>query len=181
MRKERKYMNGRRLTGVAALALAVWAGLAAGGRNTYAYLTAREAKDNLITLCDNKISLEEEYEPPGTLEPGTSFRKKPILRNLSMVPCLVRAKVSFSSLEAEEFCSLLGQGEGWSLGGDGYFYYADPLAYGECTTPLFSEVQIEAEADPAIVEAALPFDIYVYGESVYDGEDAWEKVKGGEG
>ena len=93
----------------------------------------------------------------------------------------MRAKVSFSSLEAEHLCSFLGQGEGWSLGGDGYYYYADPLSYGECTTPLFSQVQIEAEASPEEVEAALPFDIFVYGESVSSGEGAWEKVKGGEG
>lgn len=177
--KEREIMTSGRLRRAALLAAALL-GTFFPGRTAMGYLTADAARDNLISLAESRISVEETYDPPGTLEPGQRFVKAPRVKNLSAVPVSVRVRVSFSSGEAAALCRLDGFSGDWTRGADGYFYFGHALAPGEETPPLFSEVAVEETATPEEIQEALPFDIYVYAESVLAGEGAWEKA-GGEG
>ena len=57
---------------------------------TYAYLIANDSVSNEFTIGENKIEIEEEYDPPEKLTPGIEINKKPSVKNTGNLYCYVR-------------------------------------------------------------------------------------------
>ena len=132
---------------------------------TYAYLIAQDRAANTFTVADTKITVEEEFEPPKKLEPGVDFTKAPTVKNMGIIPCFVRMRADFSSLDAANFSEIRGlDTTNWIYNStDDYYYYQHLLQPGDSTTALFTSIKIRNDASPA---AMIDFDISVYAESV---------------
>lgn len=158
---------------VAVLASALFCGVGAGV--SYAYLTAKDAAVNQFRASSVDIGIEETFEPPGELRPGTVIKKSPKVRSRSDTDCYVRMSARFTDSRAESACEPLGIREGWQQKEDGYYYWTAPLRPGEATGALFDSVRVRPDA-PSIP----PFDILVYAEAVYCNgktmEKAWEDM-----
>lgn len=130
----------------------------------YAYFTYRASAENTIVLGYNKIALNENYEPPLTMEKGISFKKEPYVTNTGNVDCYVRVKSVVSDSRVEADLSIDYNNEDYEYNSeDGYWYYKNVLKPGESTEKLFTTVSIAEDADDLILDG---FDIYVYAESV---------------
>lgn len=136
---------------------------------TYAYLIANDSVQNEFTVGENKIEVEEEYDPPKKLEPGIVIPKKPRVKNTGNLPCFVRMRADFSDSAAKEFCEELDiDTVNWEYEADGYYYYKKLLPPGESTTELFKQLKIKTvkENGDALTEADLiDFDVLVFAES----------------
>lgn len=154
----------------AALLLGVGAGV------SYAYLTAQDDAANQFEAASVDVDIQEDFDPPDEVKPGMAIPKSPRVYSSSDVDCYVRAMVHFSSSDAQKCCEPLAINEGWSDGGDGYYYWENPLPPGESTGTLFDSVTIRQDAE----EEIPPFEILVYAEAVQCGglsrEEAWEKT-----
>lgn len=153
---------------------------------TYAYLIANDSVANEFTIGENKIDVEEEYDPPEKLEPGKVIIKKPSAKNTGNLSCFVRMRAEFSDSAAKELCEELDiDTVNWEYdSSDGYYYYKKLLNPGESTTNLFTKVVIKTEkADGTNLTDAdmLDFDILVFAESCqhedHDGECADNEYK----
>ena len=113
------------------------------GAVTYAYLTDDDVKQNEIRAAENKVHIEEEFEPPEDPQPGDVIVKKPWVVNDSKIPVYVRIRVCFSDSRGESQCEPLQIHRKWSLQEDGYYYYENVLAAGEKTEPLFESIQLK--------------------------------------
>lgn len=134
--------------------------------NVQAYLTDDDGKDNVLLATENQVTVLEEFDPPSQIVPGTSFTKKPVVRNDSREDCYVRVRIAFSEEKAREVCEPLQTDPFWILREDGFWYYKEPLRYQECTTPVFSEVKFREDISKDEIDAVLPFELSVYVESV---------------
>lgn len=137
---------------------------------TYAYLIANDSVQNEFTVGENKIDVEEEYDPPEKLEPGTVITKKPSAKNTGNLSCFVRMRADFSDSAAKELCEELKiDTVNWEYdSSDGYYYYKKLLNPNDSTTNLFTEVVIKTEkADGTALtdEDMIDFDILVFAES----------------
>jgi hypothetical protein len=88
--------------------------------------------------------------------------KAPRVHSESDTDCFVRIRVVFTE-DADWLCEPLSIHEGWSSGGDGYYYWKEALSPGQDTAPLFETVKFREDIDEADI---TPFDILVYSESV---------------
>ena len=150
-----------------------------------AYLTDMQEKDNILVAADTKIHIDEEFIPPQDPAPGTWFVKEPRIVNDSASACRVRARICFSSLESETCCLPIEVNESWRPADDGFIYYTRLLEGGQTSDPLFSRVAFREDISEEDLQAALPFEIYVYAEAaacagVEDGR-VWTRMDGGEG
>lgn len=151
------------------------------GAVTYAYLTDDDVKQNEIRAAENKVHIEEEFEPPKDPQPGDVIVKKPWVVNDSKIPVYVRIRVCFSDSRGESQCEPLQIHRKWSRQEDGYYYYENVLAAGEKTEPLFERIQLKPDL---IKEEICPFDLLVYTESVQaygftNAETAFAALDGG--
>lgn len=133
------------------------------GATAYAYLTDEENAVNEIGIAQIDTPIQEEFEPPPDPDPGDVITKKPCVENVSAVEVYVRASVRFSDSDAEKQCEPLKINAGWSLAGDGYYYYSQKLLPGEKTSSIFDEVTLKSGIAK---EDQLPFELLVYAESV---------------
>ena len=159
---------------VALVLLAACQPLPGGGVCVQAYLTGHDEARNQIRLCEHQISIEEEYEPPDTVEPGVLIPKSPVIRNDSITPCQVRVRVAFSSAKAQALCEELVVNPHWNPSGDGLYDYDLPVPPGGSTEPVFSYVQIRSDLTQEEIDEACPFEIYVYAEALAWGQQAGE-------
>ena len=140
------------------------------------YTDAKEAKND-FTVGQVNVVIEEEFNPPKVLEPGTVFTKKPIVLNNGNMECYVRAKIAFSDESVKSYTSLDLNTEKWIYNNaDGYYYYTQKLGVNERTIAPFTQVSISNTVNPADVSA---FELFVYAEAVEardftDYMDAWE-------
>lgn len=161
---------------------ALLACLAVGGTITvtYAYLTDQDRADNEISVTENEIHIEEEFEPPDDPKPGSVITKSPVIVNDSAVSVYVRMSAKFSNSAAEGFCIPPEIHDRWQKNTDGYYYYDTALSPGEKTVPLFEKIIIR---DDVSQEELTPFDVLVYAESVQayelSREAAWSLFAGG--
>lgn len=73
----------------------------AGG--TYAYFTdTTDKKENVFTVGNVDIELEEKWEEPGTVVPGKSYEKSPWIENKGANDAWVRMRVTVSDAAAFE-------------------------------------------------------------------------------
>lgn len=142
---------------------------------TFAYLTDADLAENKVSLAENEIHIEEEFDPPKEVVPGTVITKAPRIVNDSSIPVYVRMAVHFTDSAAEAFCEPFLIDSGWELRTDGYYYYKNYLSPGQKTSALFTSVKIKADT---AAEDLIPFDILVYAESVQavgmEAEEAWK-------
>lgn len=159
---------------VAVLAAALLLGVGAGV--SYAYLTAEDNAKNQFQVSSVDIHVDENFDPPPDVVPGQVITKAPCVVSSSDKDCYVRVAVHFSDSAAEGFCEPLVINSGWSDGGDGYYYWGNPLPPGQKTGTLFDSVKIRQDAGNKLA----PFEILVYAEAVLsDGlsmKEAWEKT-----
>lgn len=124
-----------------------------------AYLISVANQTNSFTVGENVTRIEEDFDPPTTIEAGESYEKKVTVRNVKSVPCYVRVFAEFSDPEQEDAMRLDFNTTDWTVKQtDGYYYYKSILPVGEATKPLFEEIY--AEKDSANLE------LIVYSESV---------------
>lgn len=144
------------------LAVAVIAAATIGA--TLAYFTDKEEANNIFTIGNVNIELTEPNwaEEVSSVYPGQVLDKDPMVTNIGANPCIVRIKVLWPTLPGDnipnigyrtgDLDSMLG--DSWKDGGDGYFYYLEPLLpepdatypdLGIVTTPLFEQVVIPTE------------------------------------
>ena len=144
----------------------------------FAYLTSQDSVSNRITAANTDIRITEKFDPPGKLNPGTVIPKTVAVTSNSSTDCYVRVMVHFSSLEAEKFCEPLKIQSGWTLAGDGYYYWNGKVKPQETTGNLFSQITIRKDAEKEDLEN---FDVLIYAEAVACGkdkmEDAWKRMK----
>lgn len=130
----------------------------------YAYLIHKDTVENDIVLGYNTISLQENYEPPLTIEKGISFKKEPFVTNTGNVDCYVRIKSLISDSRVADGLTIDYNTEDYTYNDeDGYWYYKKAIKPGERTSSLFTTVSISGDADDKVLDG---FDIYVYAESV---------------
>ena len=124
-----------------------------------AYLISVANQTNSFTVGENVTRIEEDFDPPTTIEAGESYEKKVTVRNVKSVPCYVRVFAEFSDPEQSDAMRLDFNTKDWTIRqADGYYYYKKILQVGEATEPLFS--QIYAEKDSNNLE------LIVYSESI---------------
>ena len=141
---------------------ALWAGQI---RGSGAYLTDRADKVNVMLASETEIHIDENFEPPVNPVPGSSFVKEPRIVNDAASSCSVRARIEFSTLEGEKACMAPEINAAWVRGEDGYYYYDRILEAGQTTLPLFSRIRFREDLTQEELDAALPFEIYVYAEA----------------
>jgi len=133
---------------------------------TYAFLTvAGQTAVNDFYIGETRIEIEEKFVQPSGLSPGVGFRKNARAQNTGNLPCFIRAKVVFSSAEAENTLNPLVFDETWILN-DGWYYYYGILQPGDYSQFLLRAVYDGYEMkfkDDA--ENILPFDLTFYIEA----------------
>ena len=109
--------------------------LAAGTKGTWAYFTTYASAHGGITL--QRMTEIEIHERVGELEKNIS-----LTADEGSAPAYVRARAYTGS-----DYTLAYSGEGWTDGGDGWWYYNEPLAGGETTSELNAKITVGPE-DP---------------------------------
>ena len=132
---------------------------------TSSYLITHSQVSNILTVGEVRVSIQENFDPPSRLFPGISFRKEPFAQNDGNLPCFVRMRADYSTVNASDLCTLTGVDQtNWVKGTDGYYYYKYLLAPGEKTiTAPFSGVEISSDCTENDLEN---FDIAVYAEAI---------------
>lgn len=129
----------------------------------YAYLISKNTKTNNIKLGYNKITIDENYDPPLVMAKGISYTKEPSVRNTGNVDCYVRVKAEVSDSRVADSLTIDYNTEDWEKKTDGYWYYKQAITPAQSTTPLFTTVSISEEAPDLVLDG---FDIFVYAESI---------------
>lgn len=126
-----------------------------------AYSFYKKQISNVFTVGYNSVKIEEWFEPPEKLEPGTVIKKHVSVKNTGSVDCYVRVLVKYTSSTMEEHTRIdLNQTE-WTKDGE-YYYYNTTIAPNQTTEALFTQIAVEQQINEALLE---PFDILVYAES----------------
>ena len=205
-KKLRRLIGRRGLPAAAALIISI---SLAG--SALAYFTDNEQHENLISVQDNRIEIVEEYEPP---DPGEilQYKKAIAVKNTGEIPCYTRVRIAFSDdavrritsaspdgaafYEMDKYPAHLPPGwvyipedesrKGQLLGG--YFYYKTVLPEadgGESGREMTAKLTESFRTVFPSAEEAVPYDIFVYAESVqtigkngkaFAGENAWEEA-----
>lgn len=147
--------------------------IAAGVGTSYAYLTAQDEVENVFDVSEVDISIEEDFVPDPP-EPGKVIKKAPWIRSDSDTSCYVRMRYEFTNSDAAALCEPVLINPGWTLEGDGFYYWDNVLSPGETTGTLFDQVKIKSGITQ---DDIIPFDILVYAEAVQakglSAQEAW--------
>ena len=184
---------------------------------TVAYFTdTGELKQNLYKQGDVDITIDENFNPPSKLVVGdNTYRKDVKFVNSGHTSAYARVSMTFSDTNVAEITKLSSDGgntwysvadfdnhlpNGWAKGSGalaGYYYYTKPLAKGEKTPSLITNVKttfVAADEKTYSKGKGIPnntinhtprdYDIYIYVEGVQqakldgsglnrDYQDAW--------
>lgn len=134
--------------------------------STWAYFTSSDTAHNVITSGGIGISIVEKTRSGDTLidfptegmtniMPGSTVSKIVTVENTGEGEAWLRVKVepTITDAQGEPLPLTIGEkpvmdytiGENWLDGGDGYYYYATPLAPGASTEVFFDEVRFALE------------------------------------
>lgn len=125
-----------------------------------AWFTDQDEKVNFISPGTNDVTIEEEFPDP-ELTPDKEVEKEVTFTNMGTVPCYVRAKFDYSTLEAQENTEIIFGDKGWKKEKDGYYYYDKYIFPGERTEPFLKAVKMIENG-----ELETDFDLTVYTETV---------------
>ena len=150
------------------LAACLIAGVFISYHGISAYLADADRANNTLTIGSVVTKVVEDYDPPGDVTPGTSFKKTVSIKNTGDSVCYTRIRVLFSDSRMEQYCTLDYNDTGdWTYNsGDGYWYYTKALKKGETTSALFKTVTVNASAPESEMQS---IDILVYSESCQKG------------
>lgn len=124
-----------------------------------AYFVSQEDAVNQVRVGENVTEIEEEYDPPQTMEADSDYTKKVTVRNQKAVPCYVRVSAEITPPIAEAGLEVDWNQTDWTeKQEDGYYYYKNVLPVGETTEPLLTELHATEELDD--------FSMIVYSESI---------------
>lgn len=137
----------------AALALSVTAILAVGG--SLAYFTDNDAEDNVFTMGNVDIELNEEFEQNSKLYPGEekdAVTKEVDVTNTGTEDAYVRVQIAVpTALDKNEYIHLVKNDDLWTWAEDTYQTNIDDLAYTVyVATYQNALVTDEQTAEPAI-------------------------------
>lgn len=79
-----------------------------------AYYISTALKSNAFIVGENVTEIEEDFEPPATIEAGQSYEKRVTVRNVKSVPCYVRVFAEFSHPQQEDAMQLDFNSEDWT-------------------------------------------------------------------
>lgn len=133
--------------------------------STIAYFNTADTARNVITAGDIRIELQETAIRDGeeilfeqsqerfNVMPGEDISKIVRVKNTGSNPAYIRIEVQKAiALAADshgdvdlDLISLDFDSESWTLGGDGFYYYNQPLAPGETTDALFKNVKFDTK------------------------------------
>ena len=153
---------------------------------TLAYYTANETAHNVITSGGVNIEVVEQMQNGDTLidfpaegisgvMPGTSVSKIVRVENTGASDAWIRVKVSEKMTSAEGADLSAGVmtykvKEGWIDGGDGYYYYNEPVAPADSTDVLFETVNFDAAMGNEYQNCTA--NILIYAEAVQSANNA---------
>ena len=154
---------------------------------TYAYLSGKDNANNPISVGENTIEVDEEFELPKELVPGISYTKSPKVTNTGNMDCYVRMCVYYSDESVSRYTTINFDTTNWTYNpDDGYYYYHHIVHPGESSTPLFTEVTILSQIDngdgtftDVTQDDLIDYDIIIYAESVQAADyssatEAWQ-------
>jgi predicted ribosomally synthesized peptide with SipW-like signal peptide len=131
---------------IAAVIGAIVATVLTGTGLTLAYLTDSDSEDNIMTVGETVIEIDEDFDPPPTPPaPGEAVTKVVRIRNTGNLPCTVRARLLFEDYVLKNAVEPFETGSSWLYQPDGFYYYLTPLMPGEETEPLISEIRFRTE------------------------------------
>ena len=180
-------MNKRKIILLAATLLMV-AILGIGG--TFAYFTDTQTAENVFTVGNVDIKLEEEnWDKTGEEEakdvyPGEPLAKDPTVTNSGANPCFVRVSVEGLDCLGEAGMIIYRTdyvdnklGDGWVLHTDGYFYYSKPLAADATTDALFDQIVMPVGLENG--DSVTEYDIVVnaYAVQAQGAKPSWSAVQ----
>lgn len=125
--------------------------------NVSAFSSDGNEKNNIIKTGEHTTGIEENFNPPESVQPDTTYDKIVAVKNYSNIPCYVRILVE--SDQEELSLNINFDTENWTeKQDDGYYYYRTVLGGRETTKPLFTTVTTGKEDKE--------FRILVYEETV---------------
>lgn len=177
-------------------ALAICAATIASG--TMAYYTSKDKAHNVITSGNIEIELVETtdrldgqgqplpFEDVSGVMPGTTVSKIVQVKNTGEADAYIRVRIETRidlatgnnadpDYEPMRIEYATGNNAASWTEKDGYFYYNSPVAPGELTKPLFSEVYFKKSMGNEYQNSKLKIDVYAYGtQAANNGTDALE-------
>ena len=155
---------------------------------TMLYTIDAQTETNRIVIGYNEIKVREDFVPPKELKQGDNIYKKAVsVENTGNTDAYVRVFVDFSSKEIAALSqvsndngatysalSSFAPSNGWLYGNDTYYYYTVPLAPGESTSALFTNVKTTFENAADIQQ----YELIVYAESVQTKDLNGERTEG---
>lgn len=145
-----------------------------------AYFTKRDSAVNTIITGGVTVKVEENFEPPEELKPGTSFTKDVKVRNLGPSDAYVRILAVFSDSEIADYCTVDWNSTDFVYNADdGYWYYKQRLSADgkdSVTKSLFTTVTLSNDIPEDKIK---DFDILIYAEGFHaegfkNYEEAWD-------
>ncbi|MBE6541310.1 MAG: hypothetical protein E7672_02560 [Ruminococcaceae bacterium] len=156
---------------------------------SFAYYTYKEKVHNVITSGGIDIEINESMRLPDgsytdfpeegikNAEPGATYSKIVKVENVGEHPAWIRAKLEYEILKPNGdplpiVKYIGGDGfevvsidvlDGWIDGGDGYYYYTEPLEAGETTSSLIEHVKFDYRMDNAYQGSTTNIIIYAQG------------------
>lgn len=139
---------------------------------TLAYLKDNDQLDNIMTVGEVVIEIDEDFVPPtDTPDPGEAVAKTVKIKNTGNIICTVRVRLLFEDPLFRDLAEPFETGSDWLYQPDGFYYYMKPVAPGEETQALINEVRFRTEySDGAPVDSGdlekIASGIIVYSESL---------------
>lgn len=168
MKKIQKWVITTVLVLISGIAIGIWA-----------YFAKQDSIINTIIPGGVTVEIEENFEPPEVLEPGTSFTKDVKVKNLGPSNAYVRVFAVFSDSEMEKYCTVDWNNTDFIYNDeDGYWYYKKSLSANgtdSITKSLFTTVTLSNEIPENKIR---DFEILVYAEGFQSEgfatyEEAW--------
>lgn len=143
---------------------------------TLSYFTSESVAHNVITTGNVKIELKEEFPPDGVhgVMPGDGIPKTVWVENTGSAPAWVKIEVKLTATaeNGTELPTVLPDGTelisaavlpGWTKGGDGCYYYEEPLNSNDKTSNLMEKVTFSPDMGDEYQNCTVNVDITAYG------------------
>ena len=139
-----------------------------------AYLAYMDRAGNRFVVGGVNTEIVEEFKPPKVIMPGTVIPKDVKVKSHGPSACYVRVLAVFADSDMGQYCAVDWNTKDWVKQADGYYYYVKPIAEGESTTSLFTQIKVKDDTPEAVIKDV---DMIVYAESYQaDGYSSWQEA-----